>query len=602
MKLNKWLATGYLRNLRIKYKLLLSYMLLISITIAAVTWFSYNKTTKMIERQVAESTDRAFEQANEFITYKLNNVKDVSSMLFMNKELEQILLKSPVNYPLAEQIDDYNRLLDMVRSAQNSREIFSIRLFVNDSGIFAKENSTIFNMKNFKDTWWFKLVLEQNGGLFCRSTYSHDYQDQRGSQQIISCMRTLQTQGFFGDVLGLVSMDVLEDSIYRIIKQTEITDGGEVYLVDREGNVISGLDRKTIGQSLSSTIYFQEIIKGSGDSGYQNLEVNGKASLVTYKKVEGTDWRLIAIIPHEEMMQYSDQIASYMLLLFILATVSAAIMAFFMSGGITRRISLLIQQMKRFEEEKWDVRISVDSKDEIGILQVNFNRMTDNIKRLIMEKYEEEVRKKNAELKALQAQINPHFLYNTLDMIHWLAMKHKAQDISYLVGGLAKFFRLSLSKGKDVISIDDELAHVQIYLDIQNKRFSGSIKVSIEVEQQILEMTTVKLVLQPIVENAILHGIREKENKRGLIRISGQICDGLVLFIVEDDGVGMTEEKMKRLLTGDQGGGYGIKNVNEKLKLYFGDSFGLSYESEEGLGTKVTIRFPAMKHPSEGVS
>lgn len=143
----------------------LSYLSLMSVTISAVTWFSYDKSRDMMENQIAESTGRAFEQANQFISYKLNNVKDVSSMLVMNKELEQILRKRPSPYPLAEQIDDYNRSLDIIRSAQNSREIYSIRLFVNHTGIFSKEKSTIFSMGEFRDTDWFPRVLEQSGGF-----------------------------------------------------------------------------------------------------------------------------------------------------------------------------------------------------------------------------------------------------------------------------------------------------------------------------------------------------------------------------------------------------------------------------------------------------
>ncbi|MDQ1910277.1 sensor histidine kinase [Paenibacillus sp. GD4] len=589
-------------NLRIKYKLLLSYLLLMSVTISAVTWFSYDKSRDMMENQIAESTGRAFEQANQFISYKLNNVKDVSSMLVMNKELEQILRKRPSPYPLAEQIDDYNRLLDIIRSAQNSREIYSIRLFVNHTGIFSKEKSTIFSMGEFRDTDWFPRVLEQSGGLYCRPTYLHDYGDQREAQQVISCLRTLQTQGFFGDILGMLSMDILEDSIYRILEQTNITNGGQVYLVDRDGSVISGLDRKSIGSSLASAPFFKEIAGVQGSESFRHMTVDGKPSMVTYKQVEGTDWRLIAIIPHEEMFRSTKQIASYMLLLFAAATVGAAVMAFFLSGGITRRISTLIKQMKRIEEEKWDDKIPVDSTDEIGILQAHFNRMTDNIKRLILEKYEEEVRKKNAELKALQAQINPHFLYNTLDMVHWLALKHKAPDISYIAQGLARFFRLSLSNGRDVISIRDELAHVQIYLDIQNKRFSGGIETVIDVEEELLGLATVKTILQPIVENAVLHGIRERDDKRGLIRIAGVLKDGLVQMTVEDNGVGMSEEALQSLLAEGKSEGYGIKNVNDKIKLYFGGDYGLSYESVTGRGTKVTIRFPAAELGTIGES
>ncbi|WP_409345895.1 sensor histidine kinase [Paenibacillus sp. MBLB4367] len=582
-----------IKNMKIKHKLLLSYLLLIFVPVTIVALLTYYKTSQIVEKQVIESTKQSFEQANKFLSYKLNNIRDVSSMLFMNKEVQAILNKPMETYPLREQIDDYNNLINIVGAAQNSREIYSIRMFVNHEGIFSRENVTIMRVRDYIDTPWFRKVIDSKGGVYCRPTYAYDYGSQRGVQNIVSCMRTIDSGGFSGKLLGAISIDILEDSFYEVIKQTDITQHGEAFLVDGEGNIISGMDKTKIGSNISSANYFKEI--GDEEEGYRNMTVGGVLSIVCYKQIENTDWQLIALIPLEEILQPNKQIINVFTVLIVLVTGIAVLTAFLISNSITGRIRQLIVTMRRIEEEKWDSRITVDSADEIGELQQRFNHMTASMRRLIKEKYQEEVYKKNAELKALQAQINPHFLYNTLDMVNWMALKHKARDISWVVAGLAKFFKLSLNNGRDIVPIRDEVAHVKIYVDIQNKRFSNHIQTSFDISEDIYDCATVKIILQPIVENAILHGIQEKDIKRGHVSITGKLEDGLIVFTVEDDGVGMSRLTLDRLLSGHQSG-CGSKNVNEKIKLYFGEEYGLSYSSEHGSGTKATITFPAFPY------
>ncbi|WP_068774239.1 sensor histidine kinase [Paenibacillus sp. FJAT-26967] len=578
----------FYRGLKISQKLLLSYILLILLPTITISAISYQKTSKMLIDRVVESTQQSFEQANTFISYKLNNVKDVSSILYMNRSITEILGKSETGYSLGQQIDDYQKLSDIILSAYNSREIYSIRLFVDKDRVFLKDNITILDMATIKDTEWYKEMADNQESIYCRPTYEHDYKDVRGIQKIISCIRPLQSYDYSGEWMGVLSIDIAENSISEIIDRTNITHQGQVYLLDKKGRVVSATDKALVGTVL-------------GDEQKKELRISANApggATIVRKPVEGTGWELVAVIPEEEIRAQSSQLAQYLLLLFVVVTVLAVLTAFAVSRGITRRIRLLIRHVGNIEAEKWTYRMKVDSSDEVGMLQQHFNRMSENMRNLIQEKYKAEVAKKSAELRALQAQINPHFLYNTLELIHWMAMKHKAQDISDIVGRLAKFFRLSLSKGKDVIYIRDEIEHVKTYLEIQNRRFSGKIDYTFEVGPGLEDIATVKLILQPLVENAILHGIQEKEEKRGIILVACWREGSLVKFVVEDDGVGMTEEQVRKItletLTG--AGGYGVHNVAQKIRLYYGDQYGLVYESMRGEGTKVTITFPAVPY------
>lgn len=577
------------KYLKIRDKLILSYLCLIILPAILLSVISYQRSSYAMEQQVIHSTKQAFDQAGTFILYKMTNIKDISSMLYMNKEVRKILNKTYSKDSISEQIDDYNRLMDIIQSAQNSREIYKIRFFLRSESLYSNQGATFTRIDEIVNTEWYKEVSNAHGGIYWRPTYN--YIGANGeTQRIISCVRTIGNGGVSDEVIGMVSIDVSEDSMYQIINQTNITNHGETFLVDKGGNIITSKDKTKIGQNISEKEYFH-VIKDK-DEGYTKLKIDRDSFLVCYKKLENTDWQLIALIPLEEIVFPTKKILKLLILLMGLEMIMTITVAYSLSNGINKRIKQLVCNMREVETDNWDVHIPIDSFDEIGILQEHFNSMIQNIRHLIKEKYEVEIEKKSAELKALQAQINPHFLYNTLDMIHWMALSYQAEDISYIVGNLAKFFRLSLSGGKDVVSIQDEIEHMKIYIEIQNKRFSNRIHSVLDIDEKILHYKTLKLILQPIIENAIIHGINEKQSKEGCVKIKGNIENKLVVFTVEDDGVGMSKEKIKAILSNHMGVGYGIKNVNERIKLYFGDQYGLEYFSEEGCGTKVIIRFP----------
>ncbi len=203
---------------------------------------------------------------------------------------------------------------------------------------------------------------------------------------------------------------------------------------------------------------------------------------------------------------------------------------------------------------------------------------------------------KGAELKSLQAQINPHFLYNTLDMIKWMSRRGMADEIEELLNSLATFYRLSLSSGRETISVREELHHVELYTRIQNMRFRGAIEFAIGVDEAVMEFGILRVTLQPLVENAILHGINEKPDKRGHIRITGSLAGKDVVLAVADDGVGIEQWRLASLLDASDSrrGGFGVRNIHERYRLFYGDAYGLSFASTAGAGTTATVRFAAM--------
>jgi len=280
-------------------------------------------------------------------------------------------------------------------------------------------------------------------------------------------------------------------------------------------------------------------------------------------------------------------------------------LALTVSNSVTKRLQKLMNQMEKVEKGDFDnAKILPENNDEIGKLALSFNYMVDKIAVLMEERYRLGKEIKNLELKALQAQINPHFLYNTLDLINWMSVRANVPEISRIIESLSRFYRLSLSKGEDLVTIKNELEHVKAYVEIQNMRFGDNIKLQINVPEEIHNYVMPKLILQPIVENSIIHGILEKEQEKGTIKIYGKLQEKEINLFIEDNGVGMSEEKIIQILTtssSNEPHGYGVKNINERLKLYYGADYGLTYKSRPGMGTIAIIRIPAIKKEATGV-
>jgi two-component system sensor histidine kinase YesM len=296
-------------------------------------------------------------------------------------------------------------------------------------------------------------------------------------------------------------------------------------------------------------------------------------------------------VPFKELISQVNVVRNMTVIVILLASAFAFIITYLISSKITTPIKKLTRLMQKVEEGNLNVVASVERKDEIGALGRSFNSMISELKTLIEEVYKNQISRKEAELRALQAQINPHFLYNTLDVIYWTARIEGAPKTGEIVNALAKLFRLALNKGDEITTVEKEVEHLQSYLIIQKMRYTEEPEIIVQVAPSIYPCKTIKLILQPLVENALIHGIGELEEK-GIIKVTGNIVGEDILFEIADNGVGMEAERIKEIFEGntEEKKGYGIKNVDERIKLYFGDKYGIKIYSEIGKGTKVEVR------------
>jgi two-component system sensor histidine kinase YesM len=313
-----------------------------------------------------------------------------------------------------------------------------------------------------------------------------------------------------------------------------------------------------------------------------------------------TKWKVIGVFSLNETLKEVSNIRYYTMLILIIISIVATGISIIFSASIAEPIRKLRILMKKAESGDLEVEFKVKSNDEIGQLGESFNRMIEEIKNLINEVYKEQKSKREAELRTLQSQIKPHFLYNTLGTIYWMAKDCGAKNVMQMISALTNLFRIGLSKGNEIISLSEEIEHISNYLIILKMRYAEILDYDISSDEELNGLLVQKLILQPIVENAVYHGIKEKGSP-GRVQILVYLEDDILHLIIKDDGVGISEDTLKTLNTslnaiGNRKEGYGLFNVNERIRLSYGREFGVTVKSELGKGTTVEIRHPVIKN------
>ena len=303
-----------------------------------------------------------------------------------------------------------------------------------------------------------------------------------------------------------------------------------------------------------------------------------------------------------ELLRKSNQAQSIYVLISAFLMIVALLFSSFLAKSLTYPLQRLRDSMSRVQEGHFDgADVEIDSENEIGSLTKSFNVMTHRIQDLMEQNVKEQEAKRKSELKALQSQINPHFLYNTLDSIIWMAEGRKYEEVVLMTASLARLLRQSISNEDEVVPLAREVEYAKGYLTIQKMRYKDKLEFEINVEPSILNIPLIKLVLQPIIENAIYHGLKYKESK-GLLQVKGFMKDGNAVLQVIDNGVGMDEETLAHIYDKHKvnyhSNGVGVYNVQKRLQLYYGESYGITYESEKGVGTTATITIPGMQEES----
>ena len=439
-----------------------------------------------------------------------------------------------------------------------------------DNGM-VKHDTTVAPVSEIEETDWYQKTLE-HPGLNWFVNYP---------EKTLFSARKLAFSGAREGV-NILYMDVDYQKLFTPYAETLISECG-LYITDQEGKLVfeeSRFSGKNQNYDLTYSEFLEQRDRGSADY------------TILCEQSNTTGWTVWLYQP-VGLAGESMRPIGVMAGVTILICIFAAVLAYFITSGmVSGRIERLTCLMQEVQEGSMDMQVGSDDRDEIGMLYRGFGSMMKRIRTLINEVYLGKITQKEAELKALQAQINPHFLYNTLSLINWKALAAGEEDISRMTLAMSTFYRTALNRGRNVLQVEAELSNTRAYLEIQSMLHDGDFDYEIEVQPEILQCESLNLILQPLVENAIHHGIEEKTDGRGKISVRGWKEDNCVWFMVEDNGVGMEQKVADKILTMESKG-YGVRNVDERIRLCYGEKYAMKVESVVGKGTKMTIHFPA---------
>ncbi len=447
---------------------------------------------------------------------------------------------------------------------------------------------------------WFADALEHPENLHFSMPHVQYIFDNGENQYrwVITLSRAVEITDGTATAQGVLLIDMTYASLQYMLDNIPLGDQGYLYLVGSSGELIYHPKMQLIDAGLEKENVSE--IYDCRDGNYQETW-QGKKRDIIVKTVGYTGWKIVGVVPEQGFTLNEVKTRLFMVFvvaffLFLLAVINA-----YISSKITAPIKELEKTVNALEEGDLDAEVSVGGSYEIQHLGRSIGNMARRIQALMDDIVAEHESKRKSEFDTLQSQINPHFLYNTLDIIVWMIENEQKQEAVKIVTALARFFRISLSKGRSIILVRDELEHVRNYLTIQQKRFKNKFTYRIEAGPEVLSLASLKLMLQPLVENAIYHGMEFMDGD-GEILVKVERQGGRLCFIIEDNGLGMTAEQAQGLLTGEtkstsgKGSGIGVKNVNERIRLYFGEDYGLTIHSEPDVGTRIQIHLPAVPY------
>lgn len=556
--------------------------------VVIVTGVSMKFTNTSIFENSSEYTHTIIQQMNQNIDSYIDYMENIAYLISSNEDVQ--------DYLFDEKIDNEGRyrILNQFQTILDSRsDIRNVGIISKNGRMLINDGSKSVNQDLDLNTQeWYATALEKpNGPILTSSHVQHIISGER--PWVITLSRGIRDRSGSGEKEGVFFIDLNYSAISGLCDQSTVGTKGYAFILDAKGNIVYHPQQQQLYNELQ-TENISLIMDTDEDTVLTGTGNDGK--LYSISRSEKTGWTVVDCTNVKELLSKSRQAQSVYVLTAIILVIVALLFSRFMARSITLPIQKLRDSMKKVQEGDFSVSdVVVDSKNEIGSLTKSFDVMTHRIHELMEQNVHEQEEKRKSELKALQSQINPHFLYNTLDSIIWMAEGKKNEEVVLMTASLARLLRQSISNEDEVVPIANEVEYARGYLTIQKMRYKDKLEFQIEVDSSILYIPLIKLVLQPIIENAIYHGLKYKESKSLLI-VKGFMKDGNAVLQVIDDGVGMDEETLAHIYDKHKvnyhSNGVGVYNVQKRLKLYYGEDYGITYTSELGKGTTATITIP----------
>ncbi|SEG43351.1 sensor histidine kinase [Paenibacillus sp. UNC499MF] len=587
----RWLLDKFQRNIQVR---LTCYFLLILLPLVLVSLFANERSQQILVEQAAERSRLALNSAMDYIDLTLQSVEELSTLISTDAELIGALSRNGEELT-PRSVVDFSQMMKQLANMNSINHIASqISIYHYPSGRMFSTNYGISGLDKSQQDFMHDMTLKNGTGIL----YMLPGQIIYGSSTFGDLMKS--------DSVTLVrSMDLYNPQreqnvmlitlnktrLLNLIKPLLPSPQTKIYLTNADNNLIAGIGKE-----------------GETRDKYLPSEPDVLSVSITSAT---SKWKLTMTQPKSELYSKTEQVTLYMYGIITISILLALWISWIVYTGIASPLQKLSHGIKRLGSGKLNIQLENKRRDEFGYLTEAFNQMAQQQKHLIEDHYEQELRLAKTELKFLQSQINPHFLYNTLDSIYWTAKNYEADEISEMVLNLSRFFRLSLNKGREVFSVEESFSHLHYYIRIQQIRFLENFEAEYRMEEETKGIPLLKLLLQPLVENAILHGMDGKEHGGRLV-VSSRLEEGFLVLEVRDNGSGIPQERLAyiqeelgrlhrrkgKLYSLDEEGVddlFGLRNVVSRIKLYYGVSAELSIDSAEGGGTRTALRLPLVR-------
>lgn len=594
---------SYVKNLNLRNKLIALYIIFLIVPISFIAIRYYSISLDVVTDLTSKNVYEIIKKNNELIDIKLGNIQENSLEIINDPNLFNVFnnTKGTKNINIIDMDRKVSKVIE--KYFGQSMDICSVQIAT--SYYIFGNNTSYISGDTCKKSSMYKSAVEGEGKLLWIPTYDYTkmFNIIGGSnleskdKYFFSATRLINSfylnNGDFAFLDNSIERPVLvinfkEDFFRNEFQNTLTIKGTDFFVLTKEGQVISSNNVERLS-SFENYPWLQDAILNNSGTSY--AEVNGKKVIVCYDTSKVTGWISVAIIPVDGLMgDIVPVIKSSMFYIAVGISIILLFLIILVSNKITKPIKRLVSAMKDMGKGDFSNRIPEEEAGELKYVVEKFNSLNDKIKKLIEENYETQIREKETEIMALNLQLNPHFLYNTLNIINWMAIKAKNKNVSDMIMKLCEMLVYTIREKKDLVVFKDDLKWLKYYLDIMAVRFENKFTVTFDVNSILYTTEVPKLFLQPLLENAIIHGLEEVE-EGGVIKVYGEIENDKRRFIIQDNGKGMTEEKIVEVLHSSSSS-IGVYNVNKRIKLLYGKEYGVSIHSEIGKGTIVSVELP----------
>ena len=591
----------FFRDASIHTKLICTHLLLILVPTLLLIGLFY---TSLYDLIVNDSIRQAFalsRQSAAALEAQLGPISAISAAIRSNTFIRQLCTDSIPDEDKAELVHNnaaLNDLYSQLESDIDGTMITSIHIYTDHVPGEMYDNWLLRDFfipeETSRGTYWHGIMNSTSKTeLYCPSFYlSHREIDGYGSLAYIERLYPASTASNTSP--SYLAIYFSADSLSQILKQDISVDEDVSYIIGERQSLIASSDPVLAGTYFMDYDTVRDISRAREGFTVRRMLV-GEVYAASFR-LGNTDWYMASVIPSGVILQRGRGIIINFALIYLLTLVIAFLISLFLARSITVRLSTINDEMRSARSSP-PVRIpDPEIHDEIGELTDSYNYMADQQNLLVKRQQETAEELRTLEISALQAQINPHFLYNTMDMINWLSKSGEREEVTRAIQALSSFYKLTLSRKDPVTNLKAEIEHIKLYVELQNMRFEEKIELMVDIPDELMSVRLPKLTLQPIVENSILHGILEKESRAGTIVVAGWTENDDAIILISDDGVGMDEEALATVLSGGNekasGTNIAVSNTHRRLQILFGTSYGLSYSSLPGEGTEVEIRVP----------